>query len=309
MKKSTLSRIIKVGLPMVLLNACGSDALKNKLSLKIQGTEKGALSASSLNTASAVGTKTVDIKDETGAVVGSLLITKAQVALKEIEFESEEELSLDTALEGDSSEEVEDSFDFKGPYIVDLVTDTVSPELGFADLPPGIYKEIELKLDKVEGDELDEQGAQLVDASDPLFGNCIYIEGTYTGPSSTGAQTDIPFKMSFALDEEFELSGPGAVSNGIDVSTSVDVIIAFRLQKWFAFDSLETNSDGSLSPNKLIVQSGEIVLDDQASGDNDAIRDMIKENIKDSADYGEDKDDDGVLESDEDDDEDDEDDD
>ena len=44
-----------------------------------------------------------------------------------------------------------------------------------------------------------------------------------------------------------------------------------------------------------------ILLDENASGDNSTIREIIKDNIEESADYGEDEDGSGELESDDDD--------
>ena len=90
-------------------------------------------------------------------------------------------------------------------------------------------------LPGLEADDQDDAGEPLVDETDPLFGNSIYLEGTYTGASSGGPVTDAPFTLSFDLDEEFELSSAGETALGFVIDDGVlnPVIIAFRLARWF----------------------------------------------------------------------------
>jgi hypothetical protein len=64
-----------------------------------------------------------------------------------------------------------------------------------------------------------------------------------------------------------------------------DIVIAFRVARWF--DGIADMADFAANP------------------EDGAYKEALKEAIKESADYGEDEDDDGVLESDEDDDPDD----
>jgi len=92
----------------------------------------------------------------------------------------------------------------------------------------------------------------------------------------------------------------------IDEAELNPLIIAFRLNKWFNFSNIETNSN-SLDFNDLTVTTGtsgdEIRLDENVQASlSRQVREVIKDNIKDSADYGKDSDNNGELESDEDDD-------
>jgi len=271
------------------------------VTMQIQGTMATSAPAASLVAARAAGDPIViDVTDVAGDAVGTLTLTDARVNLGEIELEQADS-EIDTEEEGDQSNSIE----FGGPYVVDFVNETVTPDLPQIEMLPGTYDNIKLKLDKVEADDEDGSGGQLVPNTDPLFGHSIYFEGTYSGETSGGAVTDVPFTLSFDLDEEFELSATGDTALGfvIEEGQLNPVIVAFRLARWFEFNNQSTNEDGLIDFTALVVGAGpSIVLDETATGDNATIREVIKDNIKISADYGEDHDGDGQLEADEDDD-------
>lgn len=275
-----------------------------RLNLSVQGTIPAGGTASALGlgsgglmTASAAGDATIPVSDKDGLEIGIVTLSDARLVLKEFKFKLAEE-------EVDSLEEEEENDEIKllGPYVVDLLSDTMTPEPEFVDVIAGTYKEIEMKLDKIEGDEEDDSGSALLPVDDPLFDRSIYLEGTYTGQTGAGAVVAIPFEMSFDIDEEFQLTGTGGESEGFIIDQDVvnPIIVAFRLNKWLDFSNVETNSD---SLDFMALTDGtSIVLDESADGVLDTLRDVVKENIKESADYGEDEDNDGELESDEDDD-------
>ncbi len=288
------------------------------VSLSIQGTRPAAGSVAKAWSpwgAAQADSVVLPVKNAAGTdTLGTLTITTALIALKEIELESEEEQ------EEEEETGVEDQkLEFPGPFVVDLIANTVTPSLDTVTIDSGRYTQIELKLDKIEGDEDDDEGSQLVDPSDPLFGNSIYVEGLYSGVTATDRVTDVLFIMSYDIDEEFELTTVDPVTGVADSSVGFTaeegevnpIIIAFRLLKWFDFSNTETNEDGVDFTSLMVTQdtSGAdiILLDENAEGVNEVIREVIEENIEESADYGEDKDGDGDLDSDEDDDPDEED--
>lgn len=198
-----------------------------------------------------------------GTSVGIIRLSTVRFVLKEFELEQD----------GD----VEIEFDFEGPYLVDLLAETMIPEPLAADLPSGTYTQIKFKIDRIEGDEEESVGIPLVSTDDPLFGHSMYLAGTYT-PTGSDA---VPFTYTFDIDTEFELTTADDTSVGFSILDTVvnDVMIAFRLGRWF---------DG-IDPAAFAVAPGDYA-------------EALKENIKDSADYGKDEDHDGVLESSEDDD-------
>ncbi|MBI9104415.1 MAG: hypothetical protein JEY99_18505 [Spirochaetales bacterium] len=240
-----------------------------------------------------------------GTEIGTLTLTEVLIALEEIELKMED-AEVDTAEE----EEQEIEIEFEGPYIIDLVSEISTPAMADVYLLPGIYDEIELKIAKMEGDEMGEDGiTPMVSETDPLYENSIYITGSYTGETSGGDVVDTPFTFILDLDEEFELTGAGDTSLGYEIveGQALPLLIAFRLVRWFDFSNTETNEDGVLDFSDVVVVSDEILLDTDQGEVNEAIREIIKENIKESADYGEDEDEDGELASEEDDDPDEED--
>jgi len=303
MKKQKIGILLAVvfaGLA-VILSSCntgipGLTEGYGAVTLDIQGTVAGSGGPAAAVVASrAAGDPLViTITDVSGATSGTLTLTDARINLGEVELEQDDD-------EIDTSTEIE----FDGPFVVDFVNETVTPDIPQIEMLPGTYDNIKLKLDKVEADDVDASGEPLVADTDPLFGNSIYLAGTYTGTTAGGDVTAIPFSLSFDFDEEFELSGIGDTATGflLEDGQLNPLIIAFRMTQWFAFDNLETNSDGLIDFGDLVTDAGPvIVLDESSSGDNDTIRDIIKDNIEESADYGEDEDGSGELESDEDDD-------
>ena len=266
--------------------------------LAIQGTKsQTAVAATSDRARPAAAVTSIDIPviGIDGVEQGVITVTSALIALKEIEFQLPED-----ELAQEAGTETEDEFEFEGPFIVDLLADTVTPELDFAVLPSGEYEEIEFKIDKIEGDESEEDGVTpIIDATSPLFGNSIYLAGSYTGITLDGTVTGATFSMTYDIDESFELKDAGetAVTFLVEEGTLNPIIIAFRLNRWFNFTGAEDDF------NSLTTTAGAVVLDNNQ----ETIRDLVKDNIEDSADYGVDADEDGELEADEDDDPDEED--
>ncbi|MBT3272629.1 MAG: hypothetical protein HN368_05710 [Spirochaetales bacterium] len=272
-----------------------------QIDLAIQGTAPAAV------TTMAVGdgvTLAVDVTGKDGALIGTITLDEALLSLKEIEFELAE---TDEHADEEELDEADDtSTDFEGPFVVDLIADTITPTPDLTLVYSGVYEEIEIKLDKIEGDELDEDDTSLVENTDPLFGRSIYLLGTYDDGTNT-----YDFELAYDIDEEFELTGAAGTSEGFTVDENItnSIIIAFRLKKWFDFSNTETNSDDIDFTDLGLVSGDTITIDEDMDEATvlDEIRDVIKDNIKESADYGEDLDGDDELDSDEDDDPDEED--
>lgn len=276
----------KVGLLFAFLyvalvgNGCGTTV---GTYLTIQGTppDSGYTAFKGRGTMSRTSV-TISVKDTTGAHIGDLTLTSARLGLSEIKFDMQDAPS-------DSGES-----QFQGPYIVDLLANSISPSLGTQVITPGIYDQIRLKLDKIETGDTDATGAPLLGATDPLLDNSIYLEGTYTGTTASGPVTDASFSLTFDLDENFELNAPD-VANGFSVTgTGETIIIAFRLISWFAFEDTSVNDKG-VDLSDVTLSSGAIVLDKNSAGTNQDIRSVIRSAIKASAKFGRDADGDGEL--------------
>ena len=177
-----------------------------RIDLMIQGTRPAGstpLAAARLAARSVVIPLEIGVVGADGVSQGTITLTDARIALKEFKFKRPE-----TELEDESDQAENDGVKLRGPFVVDLLTDTVTPALAAVDVVAGTYTEIQVKIDKIEGTEEDGGGAPLVDPSDPLFGNSIFISGTYSGTLGGETVVDVPFTMSFDLDEELTLSAP-----------------------------------------------------------------------------------------------------
>ncbi len=278
--------------------------------------------------ATALTAAPIEVIGKDGAVEGMITLTRADVVIKEIKFEfmeledeeekseeKEEESDEETSLslmedeseesggeeegsEEDSdedseeydadSEEDDEELKFKGTYRVDLLTNTVTPELGSRNFPETMVKEMELELHKAEDGDAATLG---IDGTDPLNNRSVWIEGTYT---PTGGEA-VAFSLGYELSESFEIENKKGIK--IDAAAINNLIISFKVSDWLKFNNPKTNEDGVSMAD---LAAGDIVLDKDAEGKAKLVRKVIKENIKMSAESGEDSDGDGELGDDED---------
>lgn len=293
--KTEIAKLTGVVALASAIAACSPTDSGVATTLSIQGTAPSSLT--SLSVSKATTSIDISVVNTAGVESGVLTLTEARVGLKEIEFDlPEQEGDDDLDDDGIDDDGVEDSIEFEGPYVVDLITNTVTPSLGSITMDPGTYTEVELKLDKVENDTEDDDGTSAIAVDDPMYGYSIYLVGTY---SENAGASNIPVRFAYDLDEEVRITADNAKGFVVGEGRN-DVIIAFRLARWFNF-SLGAPVDFSTATMNM---SGEIVLDETADGNNSALRESIRDLIKDSADFGRDEDGSGKLESDEDDDDD-----
>lgn len=260
---------------LVLANCGKKSALAPGMTgLTFQGTAPGAFGAK-YGALQAVSATSVAVVNRDGSTAGTLTLSDARIALKEIKFKPLNDVAPDVK--------------YQGPYIVNLLTNVVSPELPAVKVTAGTYERIELKLAKLQ------DGA--VAADDPMARKSIYLAGTYTGMTAGGSVTNMPFVLSFELDEEFFLSG----ANNLVISETAPnpIILAFRLNRWLRLNDSTVN-DKNVDFSSVVVSSGKITLSDQSNGVNQNIWEVIRRGIKLSADFGRDENDDGILESNED---------
>ncbi len=157
-----------------------------------------------------------------------------------------------------------------GPYVYDLVANSVAPALPPVDLVDGSYRRIEFKV----------RPNRAVDATDALLNNAVYIAGKVL----LGGVA-IPFTISMPIEEEFKLMGAGAFK--VDPTLNNALTIAFDPAGWFsAVDFSKAVKDGL----------GSITISDSLNAD---IYEALLDNLKRSTRFGDDKDHDGKLKSDE----------
>ncbi len=293
----------------------------SEVSLSIQGAKPAVL---------ALAGSAIEVKNADGSVAGTLDLSYATLVMDKIKLKlaepaslsenSEEEAQGDSAVEdseqpsaalnedpaevvssdsasqtgsdaGEDDQENEKNsygYEFSGPFLVDLLTNTMTPDASSLSAPAGLYKEVELSVHKVEDEDAVTLG---IDENHDLYKKSIVVKGIYT-PTAGSA---VNFMMSYELSEEFKLAGSSGAS--IIAGQLNDIVIAFRMASWFDFANAESNPDqlGFAS-----LPAGDIVLEEGSDEISKQIRDIIKDNIKSSADFGKDKDGDGELSNDED---------
>lgn len=150
----------------------------------------------------------------------TLVITKAQLVLRELELKTSSSDSCATGTAADSCEEIQ-----LGPMLIDLpVTDVVMSPIS-TQVPAGTYREIEFDIRRPGTDPAD----QAFVAANPNFNNVsIRLEGTYNGTA---------FVFTSELDQEVQIdfNPPVTITDGNNNAT-----IAVDIRSWF------TNANGTL---------------------------------------------------------------
>lgn len=207
------------------------------------------------------------ITGKSGALIGTFDLTAARISIAEIKLKAD-------------TDDLEERENFNGPYVVNLLTNEVMPSLSSINLPAGEYKELTFKIQKLDEDEVEG-----INGQDPLFNQSVYLSGIYT-PAS-GAPINVSMKVD--VDEEFSLMKPSSSAPGVQISGGIanQVIIAFRLKEWFNFTGLEYDFND--------LSSGDAQLDKNGNEIEKQLMELVKDNIEDSADFGDDENGDGEL--------------
>lgn len=183
----------------------------------------------------------------------TLIITSAQMVLREIELKAVETAACDVEPEPDGCEEVE-----VGPELVDLPLTPGATQKFDVDIPPGMYSRIDLEVHKVEsGDPLDNAFIALHPEFDGLS---IRVIGTFNGQAYV-YETDLNVK------QELDLVPALTVSEGVDVNVTVRVDVG----TWFRTaggDLIDPASGNKGEPNENEVEDN-ITASLRAFEDND----------------------------------------
>ncbi len=150
----------------------------------------------------------------------TLVITKAQLVLRELELKLSAATTCATGTTPDSCERIE-----LGPLLIDLpVTDVIATPIT-TQVPSGTYREIEFDIRRPGSDPADVAFI----AANPNFNNVsIRVEGTFNGT---------PFVFTSQLDQEVQIdfNPPVVITSGANNAT-----IAVDIRAWF------TNTNGTL---------------------------------------------------------------
>lgn len=220
-------------------------------------------------------TQALKVKSSSGIEIGTFTISSASLNLSSIRF-----------ADGDTPSETE-NFDLAGPFVVNLLENTTSPEIPKIQLEAKSYTGIKMKMEK------STTPGNLLDRS-------LAVTGSYSGLTGSGTVTQVPTEIYLELSEEFELRAASGRALNLQ-NANTEILASFRLERWLNFQNLSTNPNG-LDFTDIPVISGQIILDPSNSpNDTEAkILEAIKEAVKLSAEFGFDSDGDGTLNSNED---------
>jgi hypothetical protein len=191
------------------------------------------------------------------AGAAALVITKAEVVLREIELKRVEIVNCDVVPEPEGCEEFE-----VGPVLIDVPVDGTTATEVAIDIEPGLYDELEFEIHKVSGS--DEEDAVFVAAHPQMADLSIRVEGTFDG---------VPFTFTTDLDVEQEHDLVPAIEITENTGSS-NVTVSLGLSQWF-------------------LDAGGNVLDPNTGNKGGENESLIKENIKQAIEAFEDKDRDG----------------
>lgn len=147
-----------------------------------------------------------------------LVLTQAELVLRDIEFERQNRDNCDSLRTGtdDECEEFE-----AGPVLIDLPLDgSLSHQLSVA-VDTGTFTELKLKVHKPE-DDGDSRDQVFLAAHPDLEDISIRVTGTFNGTAFT-------FVSDLNAEQEFDLSPPVIVSG----QTDVEVTLMVDLSTWF----------------------------------------------------------------------------
>ena len=185
-----------------------------------------------------------------------LVITRAQIVLREIELKRENDDLCESGVEGDDDgcEEFE-----TGPMLVDLPLGGLAETAITIEADTGTYDEIDFEVHKTEGSG----DAAFITAHPEFAGLSIRVEGTWNG-------TPFVYTSDLDVEQENELVPPLVITE----TTGTNVTLRVDISTWF--------------------RNGSGVLVDPASGNQGGQNEsVIKENIKVSFHAFEDEDRDG----------------
>ncbi|MCB0221412.1 MAG: hypothetical protein KDH09_17070 [Chrysiogenetes bacterium] len=258
-------------------SATGVDVVSG---VRIQATSSAAA------TASAKATDPVPaglaMADQDGTV---FVMDTARASVKDVEIELPEGMECedsedDIASELLTCESVDDSFAIKGPFVLDLIAGTSTPDISAVGLPSGTYSHVAVKFEEAEVED------GLVPAEDPLAGHTIYLSGTFKFDPNDAGETEKTFEMLLKFSEEAEFANVAGAT--IDSLAADDLILSLDVASWFSalpITSCITNGDLQVVDNHLMISD--------ATGDCQNLEDTLKEAIKGSAELDDDHHDEG----------------
>jgi hypothetical protein len=230
----TVMKVASAGLMLLMVTSCTKSKTDTVIGLSFKGITTSTVAAKGAST------------------VSPYTFTEALMGIKEIQIKRKEEQLHDTLTPRDTINK--SRFNFKGKYLVDLLTGTTTPDFGLAGFVPGTYNKLESET------------ARLVNGT-----NSISVKGSFTDAASKvynfNFSTKSEFEFEFESDSGFVLTEGGVLQ----------MLININLPKLF------TNVDFSTA---LVDSNGTVVITENTNAE---LYKRIKRNIRSTAEIHEDK--------------------
>jgi len=197
---------------------------------------------------------------------GGYKFETAMLGVREFEFETDDD--------DDNGDDDDEEVEFKGSYVVDLITGTSSPEFVNGKLKPGFYDEFEIEL-----------GRTLANSNTMFF--------VFKYKPATGDSVRVEFSSKQLLEFEFDDDNGFEVKEG----TLKNFLVLINLDKLFSGVDLSTAT---------VSDDGVVRINDTT---NSSLASIVKSNLDKSCEGGDDDDDDDDIDDDDNDDDDEDDDD
>lgn len=181
----------------------------------------------------------------------TLIITKAQIVLREIELERVEVVDCDIEPEPEGCEDFE-----VGPIVIDLPLNPGTQALVSIAIPVGSYDELEFDIHKVSSSEaIATSNPELVDQS-------IRVVGTFNGQPFV-------FLSDLNVEQEFDLIPPMVID---ETTTSTNITVRVGLSSWFRSATGALLDPGNVDNESTIennIQTSIEAFEDQDSDGDD----------------------------------------
>ncbi|MBI2897887.1 MAG: hypothetical protein HYY06_30290 [Deltaproteobacteria bacterium] len=250
---------MRIGLAMgivCLLGACGGDGSEP------EGGAGAGFRVQVVPNEAGAGREVVTFQADDGT---SFTVLEARAAFRHVELKlpdgircSDVEVADPLRCDDDDDGERDDGSSAKlvveGPFVVDLLTGETTPDLSTARVPTGVYERVDYRIEDADPED------GVVAASDPLAGVSLVLRAT----SDRGSLT-----VRLRFNEDVRIEAPA----GIEVASDGALVAALRLDAWF--------DDVPLS-ECIEEAGGDVVIDEDASGECGDLEPALKDNIKNS---------------------------
>lgn len=199
-------------------------------------------------------------------------IDMARGYVRDVELDLPDDSLCDQFEEGMFSEPVacapgDDKIVISGPFVVDLVNATSTPDLSDVGIPAGVYQRIDIRFDDAEVVD------GLVTAEDALNGNTLIMSGTFKFDPLDADEVEKTFEMALKFNEDVRFEGPA--EDIVLEDSDEDLVLKLDVAMWF--NSLPITT--CINDGDLFVDENDHLLITDADGCS-TIENDLKEAMK-----------------------------